>query len=270
MFGYIKADLSKLDEQNTEIYRSAYCSLCFALKKHYGFMARYLLNYDVTFLAVLELNLSQNVHSAQKKYCPYKMKKCTCLCADDIFFYCASVLIILTYEKIIDNIRDERFFKKLFYRFLKVIFHKKYLKAYRSFPLLCDSIRENMRLQVKAESADASVDRAAHPSADSLGKIFTFHHQNEGLYQFGYMLGRWIYLMDAADDRIKDEKKGSFNPFIHRYDAGQIQSILNFSIGEAMQAYKHLPEGMYSPLIENILVEGTNTAQERVLKGDTQ
>ena len=122
MFGYIKADLSKLDEQNTEIYRSAYCSLCFALKKHYGFMARYLLNYDVTFLAVLELNLSQNVHSAQKKYCPYKMKKCTCLCADDIFFYCASVLIILTYEKILDNIRDERFFKKLFYRFLKLFF----------------------------------------------------------------------------------------------------------------------------------------------------
>ena len=270
MFGYIKADLNKLDENNTALYRTAYCSLCFALKKHYGIFSRYLLNYDVTFLALLELNYEKEESHETLKYCPYKMKKSACIQNEEVFFYCASVLMILTYEKILDNIRDEFFFKKLFYLFLKLVFHRKYLKAKKAFPLLCEGIHANMLSQIKAETGGASVDRAAHPTADSLGKIFAFRHQNRTLYQFGYMLGRWIYFMDAADDRQKDIKTGSFNPFLSRYGNEEIQKILNLSIGEAVEAYYGLPRGNYSPLMENIIIEGTNTAQERVFKGDTQ
>ena len=29
-----------------------------------------------------------------------------------------------------------------------------------------------------------------------------------------YNLGKWVYLMDAWDDREKDEKSGSYNPFL--------------------------------------------------------
>ena len=127
-----------------------------------------------------------------------------------------------------------------------------------------------MILQEEYEADNASVDKAAHSTADSLGQIFAFRHQNRALYQFGYMLGRWIYFMDAADDRQKDMKTGSFNPFLSHYSNEEIQKILNLSIGEAVEAYYELPRGDYSPLMENIIIEGTNTAQERVLKGDTQ
>ncbi|WP_369015126.1 DUF5685 family protein, partial [Klebsiella pneumoniae] len=34
-------------------FRAAYCGLCHTLGREYGFAARFLLNYDFTFLAVL-------------------------------------------------------------------------------------------------------------------------------------------------------------------------------------------------------------------------
>ena len=126
VFGYLKADVSKLNEENLNLYRTAYCSLCFALKKHYGIFSRFLLNYDVTFLALLELNLEEDNNDCVKKYCPYKAKKCNCIeNQEEVFFFCASILIVLAYEKIIDNIRDEKFFKKFIYFLLKLFFRRK-------------------------------------------------------------------------------------------------------------------------------------------------
>ena len=37
------------------------------------------------------------------------------------------------------------------------------------------------------------------------------------LEQLLYHLGRWIYLVDAADDLKKDVKSGSYNPLVYRY-----------------------------------------------------
>ena len=270
MFGYVKADLSKLNDEKTEQYRRVYCTLCESLKKHYGVFSRFLLNYDITFLALLKLNEANQSEQQCMHYCPYKFKKCAMLAGqEEVFFYCASVLIILAYEKILDNIRDEGFFKKLLYRLLRFIFHRKYRKAKRSYPDLCDKIRQNMILQAHYEAQLASLDKAAHPTADSLGLIFSEGDKESPLYYFGYMLGRWIYFIDAADDLEKDKKSGSFNPFFSGIEEHRITQILNLSIGEAANAYVRIEKGQYSPIIENIIYEGTNTAQERILKGAT-
>lgn len=270
MFGYIKADLNKLSQENTERYRAVYCTLCNSLKKNYGVSTRFLLNYDITFLAVLLLNESTGEQETFREvYCPYRMKHCRCVENEEsIFLYCCSVLMILAYEKILDNIRDEKWLKKLFYRFLKFIFRKKYSKAKQHYPVLCDKIRENMILQASTEEAKASPDRAAHPTADSLGLIFSENNTESALYRFGYMLGRWIYFMDAADDLHEDKKHGKYNPFSDGENEEKIEQILNFSIGEAAEAFVAVDKGKYTPLLENIIFEGTNTAQERVLKGE--
>ncbi|MBQ3432611.1 MAG: hypothetical protein IJG23_07495 [Clostridia bacterium] len=270
MFGYIKADLTKLSKEDTEHYRTVYCTLCNSLKKNYGVFSRYLLNYDITFLAMLKINTAQREEECVEAVdCPYKMKRCNCLQSyEQVFLYCCAVLIILAYEKILDNIRDEHYFKKIFYLILKGIFYRKYRKAYQLYPDLGDKIRQNMILQAETEEAASSTDRAAHPTADSLGLIFAENDTNSALYRFGYMLGRWIYFMDAADDLKDDIKSGNYNPFISGYSAQDMEHILNFSIGEAAQAFCAIPQGAYTPVLENIIYEGTNTAQERVLKGE--
>lgn len=269
MFGYVKADLSKLNNEQISDYKSVYCSLCNALKTNYGASARFLLNYDITFLALVHLSYFNSEVSAKEKYCPYKCKKCTVLSGgDEVFFYCASVLIILAYEKIKDDIRDEKFFKKTVAFFLSILYKRKYLKAKRAFPDIALQIGENMKLQPLYEAENASVDKLAHPSADSLGKIFKYNTDDDALYRFGYLLGRWVYFIDAADDVEEDKKKNSFNPFIEGYDSERINELLNLTLGEAVECYKSIRISSYAQIIESIIYDGTFAAQKRITEGE--
>ena len=250
MFGYIKADLSKLNTEQIDSYRAVYCTLCNSLKKNYGVTARFLLNYDITFLALVRLAISDNETVREEKYCPYK----------------CSVLIILAYEKILDDIRDEHFFKKLLSMFLSFIFRRKYNKAKKAFGDLSNQISDNMALQLEYENADSSPDKVAQPTADSLGMIFSYDTDNSALYNLGYFLGRWIYFLDAADDVETDRKKGSFNVFFNgNYN---IEEMLNLNIGEAIDNYNKLKFNRYKPIIDNILFDGTLAVQNLVLKGE--
>ncbi|MBE6818706.1 MAG: hypothetical protein E7517_06070 [Ruminococcaceae bacterium] len=271
MFGYVKADLNKLSEENAADYRAVYCTLCRSLKTHYGFTARYLLNYDITFLALLKLSMTDGQQETCEHYCPYRAKKCLMLgSAQDVFFECASILIVLTYEKLLDNVRDEKFIKKWFYAFLARLFRAKYRKAKAHYPDISDKIRQNMILQEDYEANFVGIDKAAHPSADALGYLFAHGSDNQQLYRFGYYLGRWIYFADAADDLPKDAKSGSFNPFKNGYDTQRIQEVLNLSIGEAAQAFTSLPILHYTGILQNIIYEGSFAVQQNILKGDSK
>ena len=268
MFGYVKADLTKLSEENTERYRTVYCTLCRSLKKHFGLPAKAVLNYDVTFLALLLLD-GEGEEEFNEHFCPYRMKKCKMLTTQEsVFFYCSCVLMMLTFEKILDNIRDEKGIKRLFYWFLKLIYLPKYRKASKYYPDLSKKIQENMALQASLEEKGTSIDRSAHPTADSLGIIFENGKVNEPLYRFGYLLGRWIYLIDAADDVDEDIKSGAYNP-LKTFDKEKTENTLNLSIGEACSAYGPLKKGAYAPIIENILYEGSLAVQQKVLKGES-
>ena len=53
MFGYVRPPLDILSEEEGERFRRMYCGLCHTLGERYGVAARFILNYDFTYLAVL-------------------------------------------------------------------------------------------------------------------------------------------------------------------------------------------------------------------------
>ena len=53
MFGYITVNQQELKIREYDMYRSYYCGLCHMLKKRYGRIGQLLLNYDMTFTAML-------------------------------------------------------------------------------------------------------------------------------------------------------------------------------------------------------------------------
>ena len=55
MYGYIRPDIGELRINEYRRFRSAYCGLCEALRQRYGVLARFLIGYDMTFLALLSL-----------------------------------------------------------------------------------------------------------------------------------------------------------------------------------------------------------------------
>ena len=53
MFGYVRPAADRLTQEQTDLFRSAYCGLCRTLGRRYGLPARMILNYDLAFLAIL-------------------------------------------------------------------------------------------------------------------------------------------------------------------------------------------------------------------------
>lgn len=53
MFGYVRPAADRLTEEQEACFRAAYCGLCHTLGERYGLPGRMILNYDLTFLAML-------------------------------------------------------------------------------------------------------------------------------------------------------------------------------------------------------------------------
>ena len=82
-------------------------------------------------------------------------------------------------------------------------------------------------------------------------------------------LGRWIYLIDAWDDRADDKQTGSYNAFnIAGADRERAEIMLFNSIKEAESAYLLLKPVDDGGIIENILINGCGLRTRRALGGE--
>lgn len=95
-------------------------------------------------------------------------------------------------------------------------------------------------------------------------------HSKRILSSFGYFLGKWIYLIDVADDYFDDKKHQNFNPYIISPVAQKdlkdyILSLLNHTLSEAMLSYNLLKKGRYDALISNVLFSALPKKQNLVL-----
>jgi len=95
-------------------------------------------------------------------------------------------------------------------------------------------------------------DLCAHPSAHALGALCAL--LDERLYRLGYLLGRWVYLIDAADDLAGDLKRGRFNPFAYG-DCDPWQALAA-TAAELERARRELEPMRYGAIFENILTLG--------------
>lgn len=98
----------------------------------------------------------------------------------------------------------------------------RYHKARKRYPKLDSIVYEYIQAQSKVEQdPQTGIDAAAEPTAVMLRKVLMpvagGDQIREAIFlQLGYFLGRWIYLIDAADDIEKDQKKNNFNPFVKK------------------------------------------------------
>ena len=69
MFGYVIVNKPELKIKDFDVYRSFYCGLCQCLKKEFGQLSRFSLNYDMTFLAILLTALYEPPTEEKMKRC---------------------------------------------------------------------------------------------------------------------------------------------------------------------------------------------------------
>lgn len=251
--------------------------------KSLGKIARFTLSYDSAFLAMLALSLSNKDNvKFSSSHCPLNpLKKCSfCNEKSSEIAFASSVSIILTHYKLMDDIDDSKFFKKLFACFLLNILNSPYKKVRKAFVSIDSLIGEQMQKQKMAElDPEASIDSCAEPSALMLSYIAqslsSDAKQKVILKEFGYFLGRWIYLIDAADDLEKDFKCNNFNPFIKVFNLqnimpysepnNQIEPVLNQTLSRLISAYNLLDIHKFRNVLDNVIYYGLQETQKKVL-----
>ena len=278
MFGYVKAYKPELRIKEFEFYKAVYCSLCRDLGKKYGIVSRFSLSYDFTFLALLQMSLVGGCAPTERKRCVCNpLKKCNYLSAGGLPEMPTAAAQIMLYCKLNDNIADEGFFKGLGYRFLRLFSKKGYKKAAKKFPMVDEIFKEYIASQTELESKnETDIDLAAEPTAKMLSKLFALcspDGETRALERLGYVVGRWIYILDAAADLTKDIKKKRYNPFKSEFKENNINEFLkqrvlpslNMCIGEAQNAFELLNIQRFKNILGNIIYVGLEETQKAVI-----
>lgn len=274
MFGYLQIHKDELKVKEYEAYKSVYCGLCKQLGRDYGFLTRLILSYDCTFYAILLMSLKRSCTGFSDGRCKFNpLKKCKFAdCKDNAYSKASALSVISAYYKVVDDIDDSGFFKRIALKIAKPFFGRRQKKAARRFPEIEIIVSEMMKNQKAAENDDlVTIDKAANPTAKMISDLAALEGGNDlqkrVLSEFGYQIGRWVYLIDAADDYEKDKKSGNFNPFIKAdiNDKDYINSVLSQSLARAYDAYNLLDIIDFKPIIDNMMLYGFPNKQNAVL-----
>ena len=276
MLGYIKAYKPELRMKEYETYKAVYCSLCKQMGKRYGFLTRFTLSYDFTFLALLNMSLAKDVCSLEKGRCTCNpLKKCVyCKGGEALLSMPSAASVIMVYYNIRDNVDDERGIKRLFYRFLSLLFKRAHKKAAADFPEIEKAVWQYVTAQSAVEkSGKNDIDAAAAPTSEVLAKIFPLCSADErdkrALTRLGYCLGKYIYLTDARADLEEDRKTGRYNP-LAAYEDGAERAERNvyMCIHESIGAFELIDIRQFKNILGNIIYMGLEDTYKRSLQNE--
>ena len=267
MFGYIRAFKPELKVREFESYKSVYCGLCRELGRQYGPLARLTLSYDFTFLAMLALSLSQEEPRITVERCPVNpLKRVPCSVGTEEAVFCCDMAALMLWHKLRDDAADDGPIRRLGARLGLLLAAPARKKAQQRQPRLAALFQRQMDRQAALEREGcADVDQACDPTATVLAEIFASLSSQERekrvLWRLGYLLGRYVYMVDALDDLDQDQKRGSYNPFLRRGDPpeelrSRAKGSLYLTIGEMGTAWQLLEPRRFGPILENILLLG--------------
>ncbi len=286
MFGYIRIFKPHLRICEYDTYKSIYCGLCKNLGKNYGFLFRFTLSYDFTFLAMLELSMNNSEMKIEKERCiAHPLKKTLCAHCTGNFEYTSSAAVLSLYHKLVDDKNDKELKKKIISTLMLPFVKGAYKKATKKYPELSKIIEEEMRNQSQLEQENCkSIDRAAEPTSKIMSAIAKYisddKTKQEDLQRLGYFLGRYVYLSDAIEDMNKDLRNNNYNVLVYHLnkDADEQQrrkeilelteDTINLTLGEIAECYVNLNLQKYKDIFDNIIYLGLRNTFLLIIKNE--
>lgn len=278
MFGYVTPLKDELKIRQFEDFRSYYCGLCRHIRTNYGQLPRLALNYDMTALALLLDGLSPDKAYRRKQIClTHPHKKKPMIITNEALSYAASMNVALVYYKLLDDVQDDKDLKsKILATALKPYKHKFPKEINPILKVIETNLQKLYDLELSKDFS--SLDEMSDPFALIVANILKMYPYplredtpklREDLYQLGYALGKWIYVIDALDDLKDDLEKDNFNPLVHLYGQDKepyvdllnlIKEPVSFTLLNCGYVCKsilnHLPLIRGKALLKNIVVLG--------------
>lgn len=260
MFGYITIHKDELKFKEYDVYHSYYCGLCHTLKKRYGYMSRLSLNFDMTFLAILLTGLYEPETKKEMSRCMIHPIHQQAKRYNQYVDYAADMTIVLSYLKCEDDWQDEKKVSKQLY---KQTLKKAYQSVCQLYPHKIEVIEKELNsIHCLEKENTKQIDEIAGCFGKVMAEVCVYQDDEwkDDLYELGFYLGKFIYLMDAYDDIEKDNKKGNYNPFIEKFSQDDFEietrNILEMMIARASIAFECLPIIENEEILRNILYSG--------------
>ena len=275
MFGYVLPDKPNLYMKDYALFRAYYCGLCHATKGESGQLSRFGVNYDVTFISLFFHGLRGEKVEVVRKRCILNPKKRPVIAATPLMKEICRLDLVLIGMKLADDKADGE--SRLFRR---MAFAGKVKKARKKSPVFAALADECSARQRAEEKDGVSLDAAAEPFADMMRKVFAHLAGDQGspeVERIGYLLGKYVYFMDALDDYDDDVKEGKFNPFRRTFGSENyaalkeahgedIRYIAEEIIRGIEEAYRSVRLADNEGVVTNILWYGLRWRLDTVLK----
>jgi hypothetical protein len=189
----------------------------------------------------------------------------------------AAESLILSYQKLRDDVADRGFFRGLPARLAALLLRGAYRRAAAARPEFDRQVTECLRqLHALERERCPSMDRAA----DTFARILRAAAPHTGdpaadrpLGELLYHVGRWVYLIDAWDDLERDLRDGGYNPIAERYQGRprehreEVRATLRHSRNLAASAYALVKAERWDGIVSNILYLGLPAIEESVFAG---
>lgn len=280
MFGYVRPPLEILPQEEADRFRRAYCGLCHTLGERYGPAARMILNYDFTYLAIL-LSDPEEAAPCRRRCVSSPVRLRAYQPATAALELAADESVILAYWQLRDGVEDHAWAAGLKYRAGARLLESAYRKAAAFRPAFDQAVRRQLQmLSALEKEKDPSMDKAADTFAVLLSSAAEGVEEpvrRRVLEQILYHLGRWVYLIDAADDLKKDAESGNYNPVALRYGlkdgAWDPESrhafavTLDHSIHQMAAAFELWNFGVWTTVLQTTFYAGLFRVGHAVLEG---
>ena len=257
MFGYVRANLNDLSEQEKNRYRAFYCGLCQALGERHGQRGRMTLSFDMTFLTMFLGSLYEPEEKAGEMRCVPHPARPHPFVRTEITDYAADMTVALSYFKCLDDWQDDR---KPAAKAGADLLSRCYDAVKERWPVQTAVMETSLRELSEVEKRRVeSPDVAAGAFGKLMGGLFVMKddYWRGALRAFGTSLGRFIYLADAACDYDKDRKSGSYNPVVLMGRAPEdMRDMLMQTLGTASTAFESMPMLRDEHILRNVLYSG--------------
>lgn len=287
MYGYIRIHAPELKVREQEYYRAVYCGLCRTMGKCTGQCSRMTLSYDFTFFALVRMALTgERPVIAPRRCFAHPTRRRLMAESNETLRLCAYLSAVLAYHKVRDDLHDERGIKRTAATLIHPYCGSLRRRALRhDFAATDARVAEAMQELTALEHArPASVDAPADLFGNLMAALLA--HGMEGreailANEIGRHIGRYIYILDAADDYEEDVRTGRYNPFVCLYgepvapslpadQRDEIRTALLSELADAALAFDLLETADDPDLggvLTNILHMGLPRAVDTVLCG---
>ncbi len=287
MYGYLRIHVPELKVREQEYYRAVYCGLCRTMGKCTGQCSRMTLSYDFTLFALARMALTGETVTFKHRRCiAHPLRKRPMAEPTSALRLCACAPAILAHHKVKDDLRDERGLKRTAATavspFTSSMRRRAVKQGYGDMDRgVCLAMQELGELET---ARLPSVDGPASLFGELMGKTLAYGLEGNTAklaHAVGLHLGRFVYILDAADDYAEDMEKGRYNPLACLYGdpsmtvlsdhkRQELKIALLNELTELERAFDLLDTADHPDLrgvLSNILYEGLPRQVERVLFG---